>query len=212
MPAYRLGERWFGERAALIGVWVGACYPLRIFFEGESLDVTLFTFLFLAATWKLWQALEGARRARVFLAGLLYGAAALTRPNVLLALPLIAFGVAVANRVGWARLPALGPDGALGVVIAIAPVTVHNWRAEGVLMPVAANGGVNFFLGNQRGATGLTPFPPGCVGSRRWPGRCAPGSSRSRGRTAGGTRRPRRRSAPRPGAGCGCSGRRPRCC
>ena len=28
-------------------------------------------------------------------------------------------------------------------------------------MPVAANGGVNFFLGNERGATGLTPVPPG---------------------------------------------------
>ena len=26
---------------------------------------------------------------------------------------------------------------------------------------MAANGGVNFYLGNERGATGLTPVPPG---------------------------------------------------
>ena len=171
MPAYRLGERWFGERAALSGAWVGACYPLRIFFEGESLDVTLFTFLFLAATWKLWQGLAGGAPPRVFLAGLLYGAAALTRPNLLLALPLIAFGFAAANGVVWRRLPALGLNGALGVVIALAPATVHNWRAEGVLMPVAANGGVNFLprqpagrhrpdAGSPRGSLGADDGPP----------------------------------------------------
>ncbi|MHB8835362.1 MAG: glycosyltransferase family 39 protein [Candidatus Methylomirabilia bacterium] len=160
-PAYRLGERWFGKKAALAGAWIGACYPLRIFFEGETLDVTLFTFLFLAATWSLWQALERGEMARVFFAGLLYGAAALTRPNILIALPFIAAGAAVAFRAGWRRVPALAALGALGVVLAIAPAAVHNWRAAGALIPVAANGGVNFFLGNERGATGLTPVPPG---------------------------------------------------
>ena len=161
VPAYRLGERWFGETAALAGVWIGACYPLRIFFEGELLDVTLFTFFFLVATWELWQALEEGAMARVLLAGLLYGAAALVRPNVLLALPIIACGAAFALRVGLQRLPALGVAGAIGVALAIAPAAIHNWRAEGAFIPVAANGGVNFYLGNERGATGLTPVPPG---------------------------------------------------
>jgi len=163
VPAYRLGERWFGERAALAGVWIGACYPLRIFFEAETLDVTLFTFLFLFATWHLWQAIEKDSPARVFLAGLLFGAAALTRPNILLALPFIAAGVAFAFRVGGKRLPALGAVGAMGVALAIAPAASHNWRAEGAFILVAANGGVNFFLGNERGATGLTPVPPGLL-------------------------------------------------
>ncbi len=160
-PAYLLGERWFGQRAALAGVWIGACYPLRIFFEAETLDVTLFTFLFLVAVWKLWQALEEGVLARVFLAGLLFGAAAIIRPNVLIALPCIAAGTALAFRITWKRLPVLGLVGALGVVLAIAPATIHNWRAERVFLPVAGNGGVNFFLGNERGATGLTPVPPG---------------------------------------------------
>jgi tetratricopeptide (TPR) repeat protein len=161
VPAYRLGERWFGREAALAGVWIGACYPLRIFFEGEALDVTLFTVVLLGATWKLWQALEEGMPARLLLAGLLFGAAALTRPNVLLALPFIAFGAALDFRVGWRRLLAAGTAGALGIVLALAPATLHNWRAEGAFIPVAANGGVNFFLGNERSATGLTPVPPG---------------------------------------------------
>ncbi len=160
-PAYHLGERLFGPRAALAGAWIGACYPLRIFFEAETLDVSFFTCLFLAATWKLWQALEAGVPARVFFAGLLFGTTALVRPNILIALPFIAAGAAFALHVGWKRIPALGAAGALGVVLAITPAAVHNWRAEGAFIPVASNGGVNFFLGNERGATGLTPVPPG---------------------------------------------------
>lgn len=161
VPAYRLGLRWFGGRAALAGVWIGACYPLRIFFEAETLDVTLFTCLFIVATWKLWQALEEGSLARVLLAGLLFGAAALTRPNVLVALPFIGAGAALAFRFGWRQLTAPLAAGALGVVLALAPAAAHNWRAERAFIPVAANGGVNFHLGNRQGATGLTPVPPG---------------------------------------------------
>ena len=160
-PAYRLGERWFGPRAALAGVWIGACYPLRIFFEGETLDVTLFTFLFLFALWKTWQAIEEGSPPRACIAGLLFGAAALTRPNVIIALPFIAAGAVFAFPGARRALPRLGAAVALGVVLAIAPATVHNWRSEQTFIPVAANGGVNFFLGNERGATGLTPVPPG---------------------------------------------------
>lgn len=161
VPAYRLGERLFGERAALAGVWIGVCYPLRIFFEAEMLDPALFTFFFLYATWHLWRAVEEDAPLRMVLAGLLYGAAALTRPNILLALPFTAVGVALASRGGWRRLPVLGVAGALGVGLAITPAAIHNWHAEGSFIPVATNGGVNLFLGNERGATGLTPVPPG---------------------------------------------------
>lgn len=161
VPAYRLGERLFGERAALAGAWIGACYPLRIFFEAEMLDPALFTFFFLHATWCLWQAVEDDAPMRMVLAGLLYGVAALARPNILLALPFAAVGVALASRVGWRRLPVLGVAGALGVGLAITPAATHNWHAERAFIPVATNGGVNFFLGNERGATGLTPVAPG---------------------------------------------------
>ncbi len=161
LPAYRLGERWFGRAAALAGVWVGACYPLRIFFEGELLDVTLFGFLFLWALWTLWDGLERDAPGGVLLSGLLLGAAAVTRPNVMIAIPFVALGAWAAFR-GQGRLrPATAAVWALGILLAVAPTTLHNWRSERAFLPVAANGGVNFFLGNERGATGLTPVPPG---------------------------------------------------
>jgi tetratricopeptide (TPR) repeat protein len=161
LPAYLLARRWFGGRAALAGAWIGAVYPLRIFFEGELLDVTLFTFLFLWGTWYLWRALEDGEGLAALLSGLLLGAAATARPNLLLALPFM--GVAGARALG---LPAgtaarRAVPWVVGVGLALAPTALHNWRAEGAFIPVAANGGVNLYLGNAPGATGLTPVPPG---------------------------------------------------
>jgi Flp pilus assembly protein TadD/4-amino-4-deoxy-L-arabinose transferase-like glycosyltransferase len=160
-PAYRLGERWFGRTAAIAGAWIGACYPLRIFFEGEVLDVTLFSFLLLWGLWALWRGLERASGLALLLSGLLLGAAALTRPNVLFTLPFVALGAALAFRREGSMRAATAAAWALGVALAMAPTAVHNWRTEGAFVPVAANGGVNFYLGNERSADGRTPVPPG---------------------------------------------------
>ena len=161
VPAYRLGERWFGRPAAVAGAWIGACYPLRIFFEAELLDVTLFGFLFLWGLWALWRGLERGAPLTLLLSGLLLGAAAVTRPNVLIALPFITLAAALAFRREGSVGPAAAAAWSLGLILAIAPTTAHNWRAERAFIPIAANGGVNFYLGNERGASGLTPVPPG---------------------------------------------------
>jgi tetratricopeptide (TPR) repeat protein len=161
VPAWRLGERWFGRGAATAGAWIAAVYPLRIFFEGEALDATLFTFLFVWGVWTLWLALERASAGRALWSGALLGAAVLTRPNLLVALPFVAAGAALAFRGAGRPRARQAAAWAAGICLAVAPATVHNWRATGEFIPVAANGGVNFYLGNARGATGLTPVPPG---------------------------------------------------
>jgi tetratricopeptide (TPR) repeat protein len=161
VPAYLLGRRWFGPRAALAGAWIGALYPLRIFLEGELLDVTLFTFLFLCGLWLFQEGWEVVSPRLLFWSGLLCGAAALTRPNLVLAFPFILAGASLAFRRPPGAVLRLAAAWAAGGALAIAPATVHNAVAEGALIPVAANGGVNFYLGNEPGATGLTPVPPG---------------------------------------------------
>lgn len=43
--------------------------------------------------------------------------------------------------------------------IVILPATVHNYRAEGDLIPVSSNGGINLFIGNHPGAPGTFTVP-----------------------------------------------------
>lgn len=163
VPVYLLAERWFGRRAAALTAWACALYPLRIFFEGEILGVTLFGFFLSWGMWFLWRGMEGGGGLRYFLAGLFFGLGVLTRPNFLLALPLVAAGGVLAVR--GSRLPVLRGTVFLGaaVLLCLLPATLHNWRAERELIPVAGNGGINFFLGNRPGSTGETPLPPGLL-------------------------------------------------
>jgi tetratricopeptide (TPR) repeat protein len=81
------------------------------------------------------------------LAGLTLGVAALARAEMLLFVPFAALALATRRR--------LAPAVALvaGVLIGIAPATIHNVR-QGDFVLVASAGGENLFIGNQRGAKG----------------------------------------------------------
>ena len=90
--------------------------------------------------------------------GVAAGLAALVRPNVL-PLPFLWAAEDVARRrVGR------GAVLAAAAAIAIAPAAWHNVRASGRLVPVSANGGVVFWLGNAPGAIGVYTPSPGFSG------------------------------------------------
>lgn len=163
VPVYLLAERWFGRSAALLTAWIAALYPLRIFFEGEILAVTLFGFLLAWGVWLLWTGSEENSTRRLLWAGLVLGLAVLTRPNLLLAMPFLLAGALLprlrAPEGLWRRLAGT----AAVLAVTVAPATLHNWAAEKRVIPVAANGGINFYLGNRPGTTGQTPLPPGLL-------------------------------------------------
>lgn len=49
----------------------------------------------------------------------------------------------------------------LSAIFCISPVAYFNYAATGKIIPVATQGGVNFFIGNARGATGWSSTLPG---------------------------------------------------
>ena len=161
VPVFLLAERWFGRVTAAVTAWIVALYPLRIFFEGEILAVTLFSFFLAWGMWIFREAIEDDSPRLFFWAGLFFGGGVITRPNFLLVLPfLLMAGAAVQARRASFRW--VSPLSLLfGLVLVMAPVTLHNWKSEKVLIPVAGNGGINFYLGNRPGSGGETPLPPG---------------------------------------------------
>ena len=141
---YGLARRAFGERAGWIAGSATALCGTFLYFEGELLAVPLEVFLNLLLLRLLLRAMERHRRHDWGLAGLTAGLAALARPNVLL------FAVLFCAWHLWRRRPA----GALALfagsaLLVILPVTVRNWAAEPGLVLVSANGGVNFYIGNN---------------------------------------------------------------
>jgi tetratricopeptide (TPR) repeat protein len=88
------------------------------------------------------------------------GLAALAQPNTLAA-PLVLLG-----WLAWkGRTTAAGRRGAallaLGLLLVLLPVTVRNKVQSGDWVLISANGGINFFIGNNPRADGTFHLPPG---------------------------------------------------
>jgi tetratricopeptide (TPR) repeat protein len=99
-----------------------------------------------------------ARAARALLAGACLGICALLQENSLLLLPFVLLHLLLPQRGDGERsllrrlAPALAC--AVGAALAVAPATLANYRAGGELVLTSSQGGMNFFIGNARGATG----------------------------------------------------------
>ena len=170
-----LGERLLAagphrRDAALAGGLLATLYAPVLFFEGRllgaSLAMLLATSALLALARWLPPAEDDAPRgpAWLVLAGGLTGLLALTRPNTLLAVPAVGLWLLVRRRragAGAGPGPALGPAVlfALAALLPLLPTLAHNRAAEGELVPVTANGGVNFWFGNNPEAHGTFHAP-----------------------------------------------------
>jgi len=130
-----------------------------VYFDGELLLESLATFFNLAGLLVLYRS-EATQRRGLFLAGILFGLSAITRPNLLLVVAVILALLLLAKP----RLESLPRAAALGagIFLAVLPVTLRNAIVARDLVLVASQGGINFYLGNHPEADGLTvvvPYP-----------------------------------------------------
>lgn len=166
--ALRLGAACW---AAAMGGALYAGYPVAVAYSAVTMPNTLNAFLLLAfavAAIRMEKAQEsavsrsegspagGRPSAAWFGLGLLGGVAALGFAGMFLvggacAAWLIAREI---SRAGARRAGRAAGWWLVGFVLPIAPVTLHNLRAEGHFVLVTAHGGFNFFMGNHAEATG----------------------------------------------------------
>jgi tetratricopeptide (TPR) repeat protein len=150
-----LGRDAFGERrVGLTAAALFALYAPAIFYDGLLLVPSLSAFLAAVLGCSLWRAVHLGCWRWCVLAGLAMGAAALLRASQLLLLP---FALAAIARlhVGPARargrlLSAL----CLSAAVCVAPIVVRERLESGHWIPVTANSGMNFWIGNHPGAPG----------------------------------------------------------
>lgn len=144
-----------GRGAARLAAYMAALYPPLIWMPAYILSETLYSMLILAAGWILWKALElpkgsASRRGAVgfFLAGMITGLAALTRP---VAMPFLALALLflVVRRAPAAALAVL-----LGAVLVVAPWTAYKSTESGRFILIASEGGITLWTGNNPRAIG----------------------------------------------------------
>ncbi len=155
-----LARRCFGRTVALIASVAYALYLPAIFYTSLPLMAPLVTALFtLLALLLAVAATDKPAGARWwFLAGLVLGLGCLARANLLALAPLFLLVLHRSHREQFWK-----PAGLflLGIFLLIVPATLHNAVAEGELVPLTANAGLNFYVGNNPQASGRYMLPPG---------------------------------------------------
>jgi len=154
-----VGAAVFGPTAGLVAAGMMALHPILAFLPATQYsENTLVLVLALAfgAVFAGWR--RGGLRYWAA-AGVLFGLAALIRPNTVVLIPGLGIGsLAALRRAGRAWIgPALVAGAALALTIA--PWIVRCHRVHGEWFFVATGGGRQFWLGNHARATGDTRAP-----------------------------------------------------
>jgi len=171
MLAYRIGRRCFSEWAGRIAGLVTALTWTLVYFDGEVLITTLITFLDLLLIDRLLGAAEKPTLRRWGIGGLILGLSAIARPTILVFGWLVVLWIVgvrgntepLSRRLRWAACYVLGS------LLVITPVTVRNAVVGGDFVPIASQGGINFYLGNNPHASGWSATSPE-IGRDWWGG------------------------------------------
>lgn len=159
---YLLARRLAPLKVARIAAIVLCFYGTLIWYEQALLLPVVEVFLDLLLLYLLVRYEKSGSRRELIAAGLAAGFSLITRPN--LGLFLIAAAWLLMRRQEWARTWRRRMDRAVlfvgAALLPVLPVTLHNYWYSGDFIPVSSQGGINFYLGNNPKADGLTMVLP----------------------------------------------------
>ena len=161
---FLIGRRIFSRTVSVVAAFVAAGYWVLIYFDGELLIPSLVVFLDLLLIWLLLGLDRKPQSPGFVLAGMVLGASAIARPNILLFAPVIALWLLVRHRhqlrqaIGYVSLLAIG------CFMLILPVTIRNYAAGNDFVLISSQAGVNFYIGNNPDSDGSTAIVPGTHG------------------------------------------------
>jgi 4-amino-4-deoxy-L-arabinose transferase-like glycosyltransferase len=159
-----LAHRLAGRRAGRLAALVLALAPHQFVYPAFLMSETTFTAFFLAALALVVVAIPvaGARPGSLpvlFGAGILMGCATLIRGPALVFPAAVGAWCLLFGRRPIARALLLSVVFALGLLAALSPWALRNHRVFDRWVLVANDGGMNFLMGNHRGATGARHEP-----------------------------------------------------
>lgn len=155
VATFELARRSMGRTRAVVAGLIVAWYPGLLLYTVYVMAEPLFMLLVLVAM----LCARNFSLAAMAGAGLAAGAATMTRQTGLsVALAVVAWAAFRPATVGWrptrSRRAALAAVAAAGVVIALAPWTLRNYREFGRWMPLETTGGITFLMAHYENATG----------------------------------------------------------
>jgi len=141
------------QSVALLAALAAACYPVLIIMVNVPHSLITHTAIL---TWALAITVLLPRQPGwgwAAAGGVLWGLLALGRPALLAFMPFVVLWLWLnrSSRYGWLKSSAVI---AVAVILVILPWAIRNYRIHGQFVPIATNGGFNFWNGNNPFTTG----------------------------------------------------------
>jgi tetratricopeptide (TPR) repeat protein len=159
---YLAGRNFHSKAVGYTAAIIAAFYENFIFYSGAILSETFQTFFMALLIYKLSQRSENFKTKDYFIIGILTGIAGIFRGNTLLfALLMILYFLLKFLREKRTSEALFNRAGAFlgGVVLMLLPLTLHNYIAGKDFVLLTANGGINFYIGNNERSVGVFVTP-----------------------------------------------------
>lgn len=160
---YLIARKVFSRRVALVAAALQVICPIMIYFEGELLLDSFFALLIQLCVYRVILWIEQPKSRNLFWVGITLGLSAIVRPTSLvlfvIVVPLVIW--TVRNRAVMLKQLALL---ALGACLLIGPIFLRNLVVAGDPVMIASQGGINFYIGNNPAADGLSAVLPEPMG------------------------------------------------
>ncbi len=156
-----IGRNAFGRTAGIIAGIAAALYGTLAYFDAELLSPTLIIFFTLLLVWGLLRSRSRPSAALWFVNGGFLGLSAVTRPDILIFAPVILGWIAFLHRARWRSVGLYALCFIAGCMVSILPVSIRNYAVGRDAVLITANGGVNFYIGNNPRADGTAAIIPG---------------------------------------------------
>ncbi len=162
---YALSRQYFSVRVSLLAAVLAALYWPLIYFEGDLLIVTFVVFFDISLLLCLAVAIRKQSTPLYVAAGLILGLSAIARPSILIFVPVIPIVFHVSSMIQqrgqsrtWQKQTVLLLSGAMVIIL---PVIIRNYVVGRDFVPIASQGGVNFYIGNNPQSNGSLAMVPG---------------------------------------------------
>ena len=158
VPVFFLARLGCGERAAIWAGWIWAFFPYAVYFSADFIWPTTLTTLLLALLVLFLLRMEqSGGPALDFAFGVFAGAAALTDPVVLSAVPFLAAWMYYRRAPGRVGRMAGAGLMALGFVLTVSPWFVRNYQTFHTWIPFRDTLGLELYVGNNGDSSHFAP-------------------------------------------------------
>ena len=155
---YLLAKRLFNRKVAIVSGLIAASYGMLWYFEDELLLDSFLVFFDLLLILSLLKARDRPHLSQWFVSGIILGISAITRPNILFFIPFVWLWILLVFKKDkqFKRIVTFWASFLAGIVLIVSPITLRNLLAGGDLVMIASQGGINFYIGNNKNSDGMS--------------------------------------------------------